>query len=346
LRSRLGIELGSVVDGAVLTALRIFDRPTTVRTVEGLAAHFAEVAAFYAGLGERFFVEPPPAQVSCERRGRLPDGEILDLAWPSEYEPRWQPVRSRYLGFSNNRRACARLFRHKQGPRPLLVCLHGYRGGQFFVEERAFPTRWLYSLGFDVALVTLPFHALRADRDTPLWPSAHPAPTNEGFGQAIFDLRALIRWLAAPSVSVSGMSLGGYTTALLATIERLAFAAPIIPVANFADIFWHHSQGSAERARAEREGMTLEILRAALAIHTPVLRTPRLAPERVLVISAEADRIAPPEHAERLARHFGCVEVRMAGSHVLQLGRGHAFGAIRRKVEELGIIKRLAPDGD
>src|SRR5205807_1476028 len=145
---------------------------------------------------------------------------------------------------------------------------------------------------------------------------------------------------AAPSLSVSGMSLGGYTTSLLATVEPLDFVCPIIPVANFPDLFWSHGEGRPERSRAEREGITVELLREAMAVHTPLLRTPLIAPDNVLVVAAEGDRIAPPEHAHRLAAHFGCEELVFPGGHVLQLGRGDAFRALARKLAQRGIIER------
>ena len=340
--ARLATAVGGLVDDAILGALRLRFDKRAPRPVEDRRALLHEVIQFYQGLGERLFVEPPAASLSEERRGRLPGGgEVVDLAWPSGYEPAWAPVRAHYLSFEANRRACARLFRHGDGARPLLVLLHGYRGGQFFVEERAYPVRWLYGLGLDVALLTLPFHALRAGgRAAPVWPSANPARTNEGFAQAIFDLRALVRRLAPPRLAVSGMSLGGYTTALLATVEPLDFACPMIPVASFPDLFWSHGAGRPERLRAEREGITQEMLRDAMAVHTPLLRTPRVPPERMLVVSAAGDRIAPPAHAERLAAHFGCEELRFAGGHVLQLGRGDAFRALARRLAAAGLIAR------
>ena len=53
------------------------------------------------------------------------------------------------------------------------------------------------------------------------------------------DLRDFIGWLREkghPQVGVMGMSLGGYTTSLLATLENdLAFAVPMIPLASLAD---------------------------------------------------------------------------------------------------------------
>jgi dienelactone hydrolase len=173
-----------------------------------------------------------------------------------------------------------------------------------------------------------------------VWPSVNVARTNEGFAHALFDLRALCAWLRArhAEVAVTGMSLGGYTTALLATVEPMALAAPMIPVASFADLLWAHGEGRPERLRAEREGITREMLGEAMALHTPLRRVPAVPPERVLVMTAAGDRIAPPEHGARLAAHFGAEELRFAGGHLLQLGRGDAFRALARKLAALGIM--------
>jgi pimeloyl-ACP methyl ester carboxylesterase len=332
--------MGGLVDAAILGAMRLnFDRKVPV-PVEDRRAALHDLIAFYEKLGDGLFVTPAAADAREERRGKLPDGEIVDLAWPSEYVPAFEPIRAHYLAAEKNRRACARVFRHQSGTRNTIVLLHGYRGGQFFVEERAFPVRWLYRLGLDVVLFTLPFHALRGQARNPPWPSANPARNNEGFRQAIYDLRALLLRLAPPKIAVAGMSLGGYTTALMATVEPLDFACPMIPVASFPDLYWHHGDGRPERLRAEREGITLEMVQRAMAVHTPLLRRPLVAPERMLVVAAEGDRIAPPDHADRLAAHFQCEELRFAGGHVLQLGRGDAFRALARKLASAGLIER------
>jgi pimeloyl-ACP methyl ester carboxylesterase len=299
-------------------------------------ALLVEATDFYQQCGD-FFVEPSLPRVVEERRGALDGGEIVDLKWPSGFEPRWPALREDYQSFAPNRDAYARLYRHSE-PRTTLICLHGYRGGQFWVEERAFVARWLYSVGLNVALFILPFHGPRGGDQAPVWPSVNVGRTNEGFAQAVYELRALIRWLGGP-VAVMGMSLGGYTASLLATVEEgLKFAAPMIPVASFPDLLWLHGEGRAERARAEREGITLPMLRAAMAVHTPLERAPKLPGERMLVISAEGDRIAPPEHAQRLARHFAAEELRFAGGHVLQRGRGDAFRTLVRRLAALGLL--------
>ena len=337
-------EVGGLVDGVILRAMhRRAERDVPASRYDQRQL-LSELTAFYSKLGDGLFPEPAPISPGIERRGSLPDGEIVDLAWPSGYQPFWERARQSYNAWEPNRRACARLFRHAREPgrakRPLIVLVHGYGAGQFFIEERAFPVRWLYSLGLDVALFTLPFHALRGGGGAPVWPSVNPTRTNEGFGQAIYDLRALLRWLDPPKRAVAGMSLGGYTTSLLATIESLDFACAIIPVASFPDLFWEHGEGRPERQRAEREGITLELLRAAMAVHTPLMRAPKVPPERMLVLAAAGDRIAPPEHAERLAKHFRCRQETFAGGHILQVGRRHAFGTLAEQLAACGLIAR------
>jgi predicted alpha/beta-hydrolase family hydrolase len=347
IRRRFASGFGGAVDKAVLSALsyRFQTRRSSARAPHApdhdprrdRRALLLEATAFY-GRVENFFVEPERPRVLEERRGRLDGGEIVDLKWPSGYQAQWPALRDDYLSFAPNRDAYARLYRHSGGARATMICLHGYRGGNLWIEERAFSARWLYSLGLDVALVTLPFHDRRGGGgEAPVWPSVNVGRTNEGFAQAVFDLRSFMKWRGGP-ICVTGMSLGGYTTSLLATVEELAFAAPMIPVASFPDLLWMHGEGRAERARAEREGITLEMLREAMAVHTPLLRAPRVPAERMMVVSAEGDRIAPPEHAARLARHFGAEEHRFAGGHLLQLGRADAFRQMARRLGALGLI--------
>ena len=350
-------RLGSAVDEAILRSISStfahkWPPREAQRAPEGPApndrhALLAQAIAFYQRpeilSGERFFQPPPPLpRVHEEKRGPLPDGEIVDVKWESGFVPHWELVREDYLRHQPNRYAFARILRHDEPPRAQVVCIHGYRGGAFLFEERAFPTRWLYKLGLDVILVQLPFHALRGGADAPVWPSVNVGRTNEGFAQAIWDLRALRDFIARtrgprPTV-VTGMSLGGYTTALWATLEPLALAVPMIPVASFPDLLWAHGEGSAERARAEREGITVEMLRQAMACHTPLQRRPANVRERVLVLSAAGDRIAPPEHAEKLARHFDAEALSFVGGHVLQVGRGLAFRALARRMARLDLL--------
>ena len=239
-----------------------------------------------------------------------------------------------------NHLAHARLFLGPGSGRPAAILLHGYRCGQFALEERVWPVRWLLERGVDVALAVLPFHAARAPaRRGPLFPSSDPRFTNEGFRQAVLDVRALAALLGArgaSAVGLLGMSLGGYTTALAATVaDELAFAVPIIPLASIADAAL---QGGRLVGSPEEQRLQHQALDAAHRAVSPMARASRLSADRVLVIAAEGDRITPVAHARKLAEHFGAPLETVSGSHIVQLGRGDAFRAAGRLLGRLGLL--------
>jgi dienelactone hydrolase len=354
-------RVGARIDEALLGALSMrFQRrrrdSDEARTHEAARhgdrrAALEELIAFYRPLQleDAFFPSPPsPRLVAEQRRGALPGGgRIVDVKWESRYVPTWDKARADYLSFDANRWVFARLY-EQPAAAPSVLCIHGYTGGNFFVEERAFVARWIYGLGVNVAMIALPFHGARAvDLDgktrAASWPSTNPARTNEGFGQAIWDARSVLRLLVArgarPEAAAIGMSLGGYTASLLATVEELVGLCAYIPVASFADLMWDHGESSPERARAERDGITRDLLKEAYRVHTPIARAPRLPSERVVIASSAGDRIAPPEHAEWLAAHFGCRELRLPGGHLLQVGRGEAFRAFARVLASQGLLR-------
>ena len=47
----------------------------------------------------------------------------------------------------------------------------------------------------------------------------------------------------------------------------------------------------------------------------------------------------PDEQAAGLCRHFRAERVDFVGGHVLQFGRGQAFGAILRRMGALGLLR-------
>jgi dienelactone hydrolase len=304
-----------------------------IRAIYDRPEHFADPSPLFA--------EPSPIDPALTHVRLIPGGRVVDAVWQSAFTPHCADIADRYLGFARNRAAAARLFLHEGPPRPAALLIHGYRCGQFAFEERAWPVRWLFERGLDVALAVLPFHAVRGERrGPPAFPSNDPRVTNEGFRQAIADLRALARFLrdrGAPAVGAMGMSLGGYTTSLLATLESsLAFAVPIIPLASIADVARHSDRlvGTDDQKRAQHEA-----LEAAHRAVSPFARPPRVAPERVIVVGAAGDQITPVDHARRLAAHFNAPLEIMPGGHLLQLGRADAFRSIGRMLGRLGLFE-------
>jgi pimeloyl-ACP methyl ester carboxylesterase len=293
---------------------------------------------------ERYFTRPDPAVIETGLRQRpvrpLPwGGHCVTLSWPSAYEPFHESVRDAYLIHGHNLTAHAQLY-GKGGGRPAVILVHGYMAGQFPVEERIWPVRWLNRHGLDVALAVLPFHGLRGPREggPPPFPGADPRFTNEGFRQAVADLRVLAGLLTArgaSAVGMMGMSLGGYTTSLMATVEpSLAFAVPIIPLSSVAD--FARDQGRLGKGpRAEAQHRALE---EANLVVSPLARPSVLPSDRVLIIGAEADQVTPIHHAERLALHFRAPLLRLPGGHVLQAWRRPAFHAVKAMLRRLGFV--------
>jgi len=307
----------------------------------GLAEHYRSVA-------DDFFPEPDlPAVVEQKRSPRAGARRVTDLSFESRWRPTVPMYVDEYASYRENLTARARMYASGDSPRPTAILIHGWGGGAYWLEERAFVVSYWLRIGFDVALMQLPFHGDRSPRQAvgrsgALFPSPHLVRTNEAFGQSIFDLRALIKVLrdrGAPSIGVMGMSLGGYTTALLATVvDDLAFAVPIIPAADMARLMWRHGKDSPQRRRAEAVGVDGTLLQDVFRVHAPLHRAPRIPHERRMIVAGEGDRITTPDQARDLWSHWDEPAIHwFPGGHLAQIGRGDGFRAIRRHLSGLGI---------
>ena len=318
-------------------------------------ARLIAVAAAYGdgtlGAPSAFFAAPdePAMRVTPIGDGPLAT-QIVDLAYPSDYQPFLPAGRDLHLRASENLTAHARWWTWGRG-RPTIVLLHGWGGGHHWVTERTFDVPYWLRHGYDVAAFILPYHGARAPgsgalRSGALFPSTNPVRTNEAFGQAIHDLRGLSRFLRARGsrvVGALGMSLGGYTTALWASVAGpdddggIDFAVAMIPAVSMARLMWRHGEHSPARIRAARAGVTEELLVDAFAVHAPTTRPARVPRERLFVIAGRGDRITPPEHAEGLAAHWGVGVHWFDGGHLAQLGRGDPIRDVRRALGRLGL---------
>jgi pimeloyl-ACP methyl ester carboxylesterase len=264
--------------------------------------------------------------------------QSLDLSWDSEYQPFLPELRERYARTPQNHSAAVRLLAAEQ-KRPVAILIHGYMTGHYHVEQRLWPVQRFLRSGYDVAFFTLPFHGVRANplrRGAPEFPGADPRFSNEGFRQIIADLQNFVAWLKAqghPEVGVLGMSLGGYTASLLATVEpELSFCIPVIPLASLADFAREQGELSSDpTAEADEHALLERVYRVV----SPIERKSLIAPGRTLVVAAKADRITPVAHARKLAAHFGSPLVSWHGGHLLQLGRDACFRRVESLLREL-----------
>jgi len=349
LKKRLGLagqllaRAASGLDRAVTVAIRVA-LPTGENEPDLGTGHEARMHALQA-IEERlaslelsrFFPEPRRIEPVLRARGALGSGLVRsDLAWESVPDTFFPELATPFNATLENRVALSRLF-GRSAPRPLAILVHGYMLGQLAVEERVWPIRELDALGFDTALYVMPFHGRRASpghSGRPQFPGLEPRFAMEGFRQAVTDLRELVgyaRERGHERVGLLGMSLGGYTAALTATVDSsLDFLAPIVPLASLADFALEQGDlPEAPEPRALEHALRERVYRHV----SPVHRAPLIAPERVLVIGAKADRITPISHAKRLASHFRAELVAFPGSHMLQWGRADVLGKLGKWVK-------------
>lgn len=332
---------GATIDRAALQIMeRAMERSAPRRTPDNARELLEHLAQHYDALDE-FFPEPPaPPRVDRFPRRRRRDLVVEDLAFKSAYTPSVTAYRAELDKHRANRWVRARHFRHRDGPRPTLIFIHGWGAGQYWLEERAFQVQRFTDAGYDAVLFQLPFHYQRASgRSGAMFPSPHVVRTNEAFGQAIWDLRRLrlhLEELGADWFGAVGMSLGGYTTALWAGADRLDAAVPMIPAVSMADLMWRHGSSSGLRERAEAAGVDRDLLAGAFRVHAPLERPVATPRERLMIVAGRGDRITPPDQARALWRHWG--EPRMhwfPGGHLAQVGRRQAFAAIREHLRAL-----------
>jgi len=293
-----------------------------------------------------YHLRPPELVPIAVQDFRSPWGKYRHLRYESEYEPHpGEPGRARWLGYAANRTAHARLFEHPGEARPWLVCVPGYRMGHAAVDFAAFQARWLHlHLGLNVAIPVIPLHGPRrvGRRGGDGFFTGDFLDTVHAQTQAIWDVRQLIGWLrtrGARSVGVYGVSLGGYTAALLASLERdLSCVIAGIPAADFLRLMQAHAPPFVSWA-AERIGLSFEKIERVLSVISPLALEPRIPHERRFLYAGLADRLASPDHARDLWRHWGRPHLTWySGSHVSFLWESDVRALLKRALSACGLL--------
>lgn len=251
-------------------------------------------------------------------------------------------IRHRYGRCIQNKTMHARWFRHKGSPRPCVVILHGYMGGHFLMEEQTWPIRALFDGGMDVVLTVLPMHGVRRDPRKlfrqPEFPGSDPRSAIEGFRHLVHDHLSLFDYLLdgrVQSLGTLGMSLGGYSAALLSTItDQLQFGVFYMPLASVADFALRTGRMVGTR---EEQAVQAQALDDAYRSVSPLARPSQLPPGRALVISGQADMVTGVRHGHQLAQHFDAPTSHFSGGHILQIGRSSAFKPMWSMLQEAGL---------
>jgi pimeloyl-ACP methyl ester carboxylesterase len=302
---------------------------------------------FYAELADQHdagavFVAPPSDVMVRTEPGRgLNDvgGRVELVRFASPFIPLNPDVRSSYLGHERNATARAQHWRHDDGPRPTLCVIHGFGASPAWFNTLFFCLNEFFADGWDVVLFTIPFHG---GRRGPHAPFNGAELFTHGFSwlaeamlQAICDLRVLVDYLlgtGAPRIGVTGLSLGGYCTAMLASVEdRLDFAIPNAAVASMPALLASWFPANAGLGALRRlKTIPAELITRGLMVHSPLNYPPVLPRDRLMVVAGLGDRLTPPEHSVELWEHWDRPALRwFPGSHVLHFERSGYLDAMR-----------------
>lgn len=336
------------------TALPFGFNPVELRRAMRGAELYAEIAE--SGDRTRFFHDPPLGVRVRTKRGRWfprfepKDGICEVVRFDSPFQPVHPDQHKRYLRHSANRVAYARLVRHRDGPRPTIVAIHGFTAEGYLINEWFFALPWFYRMGCDIALFALPFHGPRQTRFSPF--SGHgffaggTSRFNEAVAQSVYDFRILFNWLrreqGAPEVGVTGLSLGGFISAMLASVEKgLAFSLPNVPIISVADLVLEWQPiGMWMRAALATTGMSPADARRLVAVSCPLTYPAVVPPERLMIVGGAGDRLAPPKHSRILWDHWNRCRIHwFPGSHSIHLDRGEYLTQMARFMVGLGFVK-------
>jgi len=316
----------------------------------------AEQLEFYASMAAAgdaaavFRAPPQGVPVRIRRIQPLPllgaAGRVDRLSFESPFEALNPAVRDAFATHRRNSIARAEHWRHTDGPRPTIIVIHGFMASPYLVNSAFFSLPWFFGHGCDVLLVTLPFHGARASRLSPYSGYglfAHGmAHVNEAILQAVSDIRVFVGYLldgGAPRVGVTGISLGGYTTAALASSEpRLHFAIPNAAVTELSGLVrtWFPA-GQLIGAALAREGLTLADLGRSLAVHSALTYQPVIPHDRLFIIGGLGDRLAPPAQSLQLWEHWDRCRLHWyPGNHVVHVNRGDYLREMGRFLHSTG----------
>lgn len=260
------------------------------------------------------------------------DGMVYDVEFPSPFPALSDAESVEYRSCTENQTAHARVWEHaaRSAERLTVVAIHGWTMGDQRINSLAFLPGFFYSLGYDVALVELPFHGRRRPRGAgpgaPLFPSADPFRALLGVAHALRDVRALAQFLGrrghAHLVGM-GMSLGAYVAGLWLSLDRLRRGVLLVPLVSMGDIAWSLVKERARAGTPVPSRVTRSMLQSAFFDHSPLAFQPRTDPGQILVIGGRGDSVIPQSQLRLLQRHWPQASFEWVdGGHAATAGRG------------------------
>jgi len=306
---------------------RAGDDPDALRFYADLAATKDPQQCFPAPSG--------PPLVSARPAGPVAQwvarGQVQNISFQSSYDAVYPGVRERRRGYVRNNVVHAQHWRHDDGPRPTLCVIHGFMGSPYLFNGLFFSLPWFFRTGYDVLLYTLPFHGPRAEKGSPYSGYGFFMDGIPGFAeamaQAVHDFRSVLDYLehtGVDRIALTGMSLGGYTSALIASVDdRIQAVIPNVPVVTPDRTVdeWFPANLLVKLGNRLAH-IDQDLVAAAGQYHSPLNYVPLVPQDRRLIITGLGDRLAPPQQAELLWEHWDrCAFHWFPGNHILHVSQ-------------------------
>lgn len=320
-------QFGEVLlDELVLSGFSLLNgSPPAVRPLETCTAAAEELSAL--GI-DGAHAEPEPLRPTSVRRRRITGLSYERMKF--EHDPRL-PATLEADGLGGPARAVVHVCRHRGGPRPWLVWVHG--AGQGGTEDLLLSRigRIHHGLGFNVAMPVQPGHGCRRS-EWPAYPDVDPLGNVAGMMRSVSEVRAVVRWVQpqATAVVVAGISMGTPVAALVSHLERQVDAVALYtPILGLNGMIARHLGRFGQSRAGFRELLGSPEISKLTSVIDPLRVDPAPPPQRRLIVGAWHDRMAMREPAEALQERWGGQLYWYDGSHV-----GHIFSRRVLKVTE------------
>lgn len=300
---------------------------------------------------ETFFQKPAPIEplirpadpMNLQIHGAIYE----DVIFPSNFEPLNPAYHPSELFPEKQAPSIARLIRHASGERPTIIMVHGYVLDGYEFNAQLFEAAKFFRLGFNVLLYTMPYHGPRRVSGSRFSGDGFMffdvARIAENVRWSVHDLTRFIDFLSARSaapIGLMGFSLGGFHTALMASLDRrLAFAIPVVPVITLFNVIlqWQPSAIVIETFM-KFLGLDKQEINQLLLPVSPLARPPAIDHERLLIIAGTADRMAHPDHAHSLWHHWQHPKIYwFPGNHLVHFEKTHYMRQVVGFLRGLGM---------
>ncbi|MFN8036371.1 MAG: hypothetical protein U0V73_10590 [Acidimicrobiia bacterium] len=324
----LGLAAQAMIDELILAVARLSHRPREAEEMHRIEREVNEALRLYGREGwldepAAYHGDPPPPAAPRIRGARTLSLGYEVLSFESGYAPHPdEPGRDRYLADQANATAYAWVLRHDE-PRPWIVCVHGAGMGLPFADLHIFRAEWLHRvLGLNVAMPIQARHGPRR-AGSPFgvgFPADDLMDNVHAVAQSVWDIRRVLAWIREQGderIGVQGLSLGGYTTALLAGLdEDLACVIVGVPAIDLADLMDRHVSA---RFRSHEGYENIGALaRSANRVVSPLAIAPLVPRDRRFIYAGLADRMVHPlRQVHALWEHWDEPAINwFRGSHV------------------------------